>query len=72
MTKAYRVSDLVANGPLCRSSIYNMIRRGDLRAKKIGRATIITAEDWQAMLDHAPVARLGAHRTEQPEGASAA
>lgn len=72
MTKAYRVSDLVAEGLICRSTIYNLIRRGELRAKKIGRATIVTAEDWEAMLDRAPVAELGTRRPEQPGAASAA
>ncbi|TXN75096.1 helix-turn-helix domain-containing protein [Methylobacterium sp. WL18] len=72
MIKAYRVSDLVAEGLICRSTIYNLIRRGDLRAKKIGRATVVTADDWQAMLDRAPVAQLGARRPEQPDSGSAA
>ncbi|MDP4022064.1 hypothetical protein Q8W71_05480 [Methylobacterium sp. NEAU 140] len=58
------MADLVKNGPLCRSTIYNMIRDGRLVARKVGRSTVVMAEDWKAMLEGAPVARIGTRQIE--------
>jgi hypothetical protein len=54
MTKAYRITELATMGPFKRSTIYNLIRSGDLVAKRIGRSTFVMAEDWAALIDKAP------------------
>ena len=56
---AYSIGELAACGPVGRSTIYNAIAAGRLRARKIGRRTIVLDEDWRAFLTDAPiVARL--------------
>ena len=52
---AYSIDELAKKGPIRRSSIYNQIAAGTLRARKIGRRTIVLDEDWRAFLDSAPV-----------------
>lgn len=42
------------NGPFSRSEIYNAINRGDLKAKKLGRRTIITMDAWNDFLSALP------------------
>lgn len=56
--KAFTLPQLVADGPLCRSSLYREIRAGRLVARKAGGKTIVLAEDWNAFLHSLP--RLGA------------
>ena len=51
---AYSIRELAKNGPIGRSSIYNQIAAGRLRARKIGRRTVILDEDWRAFLTAAP------------------
>jgi hypothetical protein len=51
---AYSIRELAKNGPIGRSSIYNQIAAGRLRARKIGRRTVILDEDWQAFLASTP------------------
>lgn len=55
--KAFRVADLVRSGPLGRTSIFEAIRTGKLRAKKFGSATFVLADDWAAFLESAPDVR---------------
>jgi predicted DNA-binding transcriptional regulator AlpA len=52
---AYSIGELAASGPVGRSTIYNAIAAGRLRAKKIGRRTIVLDEDWRAFLTDAPI-----------------
>jgi hypothetical protein len=52
---AYSIGELANKGPIRRSNIYNQIASGRLRARKIGRRTIILDEDWQAFLASTPV-----------------
>lgn len=61
---AYNVNDLARpNGPLSRAEIYRAINRGDLRAKKLGKRTLITPEAWTDFLgslpDYKPRADVG-------------
>lgn len=52
---AYNINDLARpNGPLSRAEIYRAINRGDLRAKKLGKRTIITPEAWTDFLGSLP------------------
>jgi excisionase family DNA binding protein len=41
---AYSIGELAAYGPVGRSTIYNAIAAGRLRARKIGRRTIVLDE----------------------------
>lgn len=51
----YNISDLARpNGPISRSEIYEAINRGDLKAKKWGRRTIVTPEAWSDFLTSLP------------------
>jgi hypothetical protein len=52
---AYSIGELANKGPIRRSSIYNQIAAGRLRARKIGRRTIILDEDWRAFLAGTPI-----------------
>jgi hypothetical protein len=52
---AHSIRELADNGPIGRSSIYNQIAAGRLRARKIGRRTVILDEDWRAFLANTPV-----------------
>jgi hypothetical protein len=52
---AYSIGELAACGPVGRSTIYNAIAAGRLRARKIGRRTIVLGEDWRAFLTDAPI-----------------
>jgi len=51
---AYSICELANDGPIGRSSIYNQIAAGRLRARKIGRRTIILDKDWRAFLASTP------------------
>lgn len=51
----HNISDIARpKGPFSRSEIYNAINRGDLKAKKYGRRTIITPEAWSEFLASLP------------------
>jgi hypothetical protein len=52
---AYSIGELAVCGPVGRSTIYNAIAAGRLRARKIGRRTIVLDEDWRAFLTDAPI-----------------
>jgi hypothetical protein len=47
---AYSINDLVEQGPVGKSTIYNEIAAGRLIARKIGRRTIVLADDWRSYL----------------------
>lgn len=51
---AYHISDAVDAGAGSRSEIYDALRRGDLKAKKRGRRTIILREDLAHYLASLP------------------
>lgn len=51
----YNIQDVARpNGLLSRSEIYAAINRGDLKAKKLGRRTIITPDAWRDFLAALP------------------
>jgi hypothetical protein len=54
---AYSVDDLREVAQLNRSQAFEEIRRGVLRARKLGRRTVILAEDLADYLHSLPVAR---------------
>ena len=47
---ACSIGELADKGPIRRSSIYNQIASGRLRARKIGRRTVVLDEDWREFL----------------------
>ena len=52
---ASSIGELGDQGPIRLSSIYNQNAAGRLRARKIGRRTIILDEDWRAFLAGTPI-----------------
>jgi hypothetical protein len=56
------ISAFARDHGLCEQSVYNAINRGQLKARKFGRRTLIAAEDERAFLDSLPTIkpRLGA------------
>ena len=57
---AFHISDAVAAGAGSRSEIYEALRRGDLKARKRGRRTIILREDLAAYLAALPAYQAAA------------
>ena len=51
---AFHISDAVGAGAGSRSEIYEALKRGDLKAKKRGRRTIILRDDLAAYLASLP------------------
>lgn len=55
MKKAlFTVRELKAETGLSHTKIYQLIRSGDLKAKKIGRRTVVSAVDLQKFIDALP------------------
>ena len=55
---AYRINEAVAATGVPRSTLYEEIRSGRLRTRKLGARTLIMAEDlhaWLAQLESEPV-----------------
>jgi excisionase family DNA binding protein len=55
---AYRPDDAARAAGLGRVTIFAAIKRGELRARKVGRATIITADDLQRWIDALPARQV--------------
>ena len=51
---AFSIKDAVSASPVSRSEIYRALQRGDLRAKKIGKRTIILRDDLAAFFAALP------------------
>ena len=66
--KAYSVREFCARNGICRQTFYDEIRRGRLHARKLGKKTIVTAENERAWLETLPPLRLEANadETEHP------
>ena len=50
----YRVPEVAVILNISRSKVYELIRSGELRAKKLGSKTLILAEDANAFLANLP------------------
>ena len=51
---AYRPKELLALLPIGRSTLYAAIKRGDIRPRKFGRATLILRDDVADFLARLP------------------
>ncbi len=51
---AYTIEEIVQLGPLSRSKLYEEIAANRLTARKVGRRTVILAEDFQRYLASLP------------------
>jgi len=54
---AYSVDEAAKNTDLGRSKLFEEIKAGNLRAKKVGRRTIVLAEDLRKYLRNLPEQR---------------
>lgn len=50
----YSIAYLAENGPISRSEIYEAMKRGELKAKKYGRRTIVPPSAWNDFLAALP------------------
>jgi hypothetical protein len=53
---AYRIPEIVAQGPFGRTKVYELIAAGLLPVREVRGVKFVLAEDWQALLKGAPVA----------------
>jgi predicted DNA-binding protein YlxM (UPF0122 family) len=56
--KSYSIPEICRRNDTSRSTIYEEIRRGRLRVRKLGRRSIVTDDDERAWLDALPVLEL--------------
>jgi excisionase family DNA binding protein len=52
--RGYSIRDVARAGNCCRSKVYDEIKNGRLRARKLGRRTLILANDLSAWLASLP------------------
>ena len=52
---AYSIAEVIALSGLGRDTIYKAIHQGQLKARKLGRRTVVLASDLQAFLESLPV-----------------
>ena len=52
---AYSIAKACALSSVGRTTLYAAISRGDLRTRKVGRRTLITAQDLQSWLDNCSI-----------------
>ena len=50
----FTISELADCGPFGRTTLYKLCNTGQLRAKKYGDKTIVTPDDFKALLDSLP------------------
>ena len=55
---AFTVREAITTAGVRKTSLYAAIKRGDLRAKKSGRRTLILRDDLHARLERLPTLKL--------------
>lgn len=58
--QAFSVREICQRHGICRQTFYDEIRRGRLHARKLGKKTIVTAENERAWLESLPPLKLAA------------
>jgi excisionase family DNA binding protein len=53
--KAFSVDEFCERNDVCRDTVYRQIRAGHLKARKVGKRTLIFDEDERAWRDNLPV-----------------
>jgi len=53
--RVYSVKDFLREFSISRAKFYEEIKRGKIRARKIGRKTVVAREDAEAWLSASPV-----------------
>jgi hypothetical protein len=56
--KAFGVREFCERNDICRDTFYAEVRTGRLRARKIGRKTIVTDDDERRWRDSLPILEL--------------
>ncbi len=51
---AYTVGEFIRDHGIGRTKFYELVNAGELRARRVGGRTIVTAEDAKAWLDNLP------------------
>jgi excisionase family DNA binding protein len=57
---AFSIPEVQVQLGLCRDRIYGLIRNGDLKARKVGRRTLVTNTDLQEFLQALPTTKASA------------
>ncbi|MGF1628534.1 MAG: helix-turn-helix domain-containing protein [Kiloniellaceae bacterium] len=64
----YSINDVARITGLGRSSLYELIGNGDLSARKVGRRTVILADDLKAWLRSLPMREFACSTTDDGRG----
>ena len=51
---SYSIREIVSNNPVGRTAVYEALNRGDLKARKMGRRTVILRTDLEQWLASLP------------------
>ena len=57
MTAAYSIAEIIEMSGVCRTTIYAEIKTGRLKVRKLGRRTLILADELHHWLSSLPVAK---------------
>jgi hypothetical protein len=57
---AYTLSEFCERNAICRATAYELSKRGELKIKKIGKKSIVTALDERTWRDSLPLLHPGA------------
>jgi excisionase family DNA binding protein len=53
---AYSIPEVMLKTGLGRDTVYKLIKTGKLRARKVGKRTLVTSSDLNSFLDALPIA----------------
>jgi len=64
--RAFSIEEFCRRFGIGRTKVYEELKRGRLRARKIGRRTIVTEDDAEAWLRRLPLVKMADRRGETP------